>query len=89
MHPYSHNCFMVDNSKNNFGKKIKVKCLIFGPNGKTKRMIIEHIEEVESSVDLFFGEDSSLQRRDLIAQYLAYHQPGWVVYIADVQTDRS
>ena len=52
-------------------------------------MIIEHIKEVESSFYLWFGEDSSMQRIDLLAQYLAYHQPDWVVYIADVQTDRS
>ena len=52
-------------------------------------IVLEHIKEVENRIDLWVGEDSSLQRRDLLAQYLAYHQPDWVVYIADVQTDRS
>ena len=54
-----------------------------------KRKIVEHITEVDNIIDLCVGEDSSMQRRDLLAQYLAYHQPDWVVYIADVQTDRS
>ena len=57
--------------------------------GHCERMIIDHIKEVDNIIDLWVGEDSSLQRRDLLAQYLAYHQPDWVVYIADVQTDRS
>ena len=89
MHPYSFNHFKVKTIREEIGKKVKIKCLIFGGNIVARKMIADYNKEHGNTLALWFAEDLAMKRTDLLAQYIAYHKPGWVVYLPVIQTVAS
>ena len=45
MHPYSLNNFKVETVREEIGKKVKVKCLIFGGNIVARKRIADYNKE--------------------------------------------
>ena len=89
MHPYHHTMFAVETARKDTEKKQTAKCLIFGPNLTAKKEIVDHNIEHEDGLSVWLVEDQTVRRSDLLAQYIAYHKPDWLVYTPDVQTHAS
>ena len=65
---------------------MKIKCLIFGANIVARKMIADYNKEHGNTLALWFAEDLAMRRTDFLSQYIAYHNPGWVVYAPVIQT---
>ena len=89
MHPYSLNNFTAETVREDTEKKVKVKCLIFGANVVTRKMIADYNKEHGNTLAFWVAEDLALKRTDLLSQYIDYHKPGWVVYVPVIQTVAS